>query len=343
MHDGAIVLAHAVRGRTAVRTPATTTGRHATGTTEQEPDIEAPRRYRRSLMTVPAPVIQLRNVSFVRDGRVILDDVDWKVRPHERWVVLGSNGSGKTTMVRIAALMLHPSRGVVKVLGEELGRTDVRSLRRHIGYVSAALAGELRPALAARDVVMTAKNAALEPWWHRYDDADRRRAEFCLERMGVGHFADRELGTLSSGEQQRVLLARSLMNDPRVVLLDEPSARLDLGGREQLVGALSDMAVDPAGPALVLVTHHVDEIPPGMTHALLLRDGRALTSGPIGTALSSESLSECFGLDLELERRPNGRLSAWSKSAQPGGDAGGRSYGHGAGDAPAGDSTSALS
>lgn len=269
-----------------------------------------------SVVRVPA-VIQLRAVRLVRDERVILDDVNWKVSSGERWVVLGSNGSGKTSMVRIAALMLHPSGGTVRVLGEQLGMADVRSLRRRIGYVSAALAGELRNDLIAADIVMTAKNAALEPWWHRYDDADRQRAVLCLEQMGVGHFADRSFGTMSSGEQQRVLLARSLMNAPNVVLLDEPSARLDLGGREQLVGALKEMADNPDGPALVLVTHHVDEIPPGMTHAVLLRDGLIQASGPIAKVLTSESLSACFGLQLDLERRPNGRLSAYAGSGQP--------------------------
>jgi iron complex transport system ATP-binding protein len=170
----------------------------------------------------------------------------------------------------------------------------------------------LRPSLRAVDVVMTAKYAALEPWWHQYDDADRAKAAECLERMGVGRFAERELGTLSSGEQQRVFLARTLMNDPAIVLLDEPSARLDLGGREQLVGALSELTLDPTAPPLVLITHHVDEVPPGVTHALLLREGRVLTSGPIDDALTSEGLSACFGVPLELLRRDNGRLAAWA-------------------------------
>jgi iron complex transport system ATP-binding protein len=162
---------------------------------------------------------------------------------------------------------------------------------------------------------MTAKHAALEPWWHRYDDADRARARSCLDRMGVGALADRSLATLSSGEQQRVLLARALMNDPGVVLLDEPSARLDLAGREQLVGALAELVADHGAPPIVLVTHHVDEVPPGMTHVLLLRDGRVLAAGPIATTLDAERLSECFGLSLRLERRPDGRLSAWAAPA----------------------------
>lgn len=250
-------------------------------------------------------------MSFHRDGRAILDRVTLRVRPDERWLVLGANGSGKTTLLRIAAMYEHPSAGRVTVLGETLGATDVRVLRRRIGYASAALAAQFRPDLIARDVVMTARYAALEPWWHRYDDADRAEALDRLGRMGVQQYADRAIGTLSSGEQQRVLLARTLMNDPAVVLLDEPSARLDLGGREQLVTALDEMARDATAPPFVLVTHHVDEVPPGITHALLLLDGRVLASGAVDDVLTADSLSDCFAMPLGLERRADGRLTAW--------------------------------
>ncbi len=256
-------------------------------------------------------VLKLSSVSFVRDERQILAPIDWAVRPQERWLVLGANGSGKTTLLRIAALYEHPSTGIVDVLGERLGRTDVRELRRRVGYMSAALAGQLRPELAARDVVMTAKYAALETWWHRYTTADEAQAVACLERMGVAWTAERSLGTLSSGEQQRVLLARTLMNEPGLLLLDEPSARLDLGGREQLVTALSELTLDPAAPPLILVTHHLDEVPPGMTHVLMLREGEVIAKGRIERALTSATLSECFGMPLQLERRADGRLSAW--------------------------------
>jgi iron complex transport system ATP-binding protein len=256
--------------------------------------------------------LNLDAITFVRDGRSILDRVSLRVRSGERWLILGANGSGKTTLVRIAAMYEHPTRGSVSVAGETLGSTDVRELRRRIGYVSASFAMELRGALDPLDVVMTAKNAALEPWWHQYDGADRSRAQGCLDRMGVGHLTGRSFSTLSSGEQQRVLLARSLMNDPAVLLLDEPSARLDLGGREQLVRALGDITGDPTAPPLVLVTHHVDEVPPGMTHVLMLRQGAVLASGPIETTLTAERLSECFGLHLRLERRADGRWTAFA-------------------------------
>ncbi len=266
-----------------------------------------------------SPVVSLDSVTFVRDGRMILSPLTWRVLPGQRWLVLGANGSGKTTLLRIAAMHEHPSAGVVEVLGERLGRTDVRVLRRRVGYLSASLSAQLRPGLAARDVVMTAKFAALEPWWHSYGPADAAQAIACLERMGVAWAAERQLGTLSSGEQQRVLLARTLMNEPGVVMLDEPSARLDLGGREQLVQALAELTTDPAAPPLVLVTHHLDEVPPGMTHVMLLRDGIVTASGTIEATLRADALSECFGLPLVLERRDDGRFSAWAAPAPTGG------------------------
>ncbi len=260
----------------------------------------------------PDPLV-LDRVRMRRGSTVILDDISWTVRTGERWLLLGPNGSGKSSLLRVAALYEHPTSGTVEVLGERLGRTDVRELRRRIGYSSAALAEQLRPSLQALDAVRTARYAALEPWWHRYTAADDRRALECLDRMGVGRFADRELGTLSSGERQRVLLARTLMNEPAVVLLDEPSARLDLAGREQLVAALDELAADPESPPLVFVTHHVDDVPATMTHAVLLRAGRIQAQGPITEVLDATALSACFGLDLCLARRPDGRLSAWAR------------------------------
>lgn len=261
-----------------------------------------------------APALELRDIHVRRDSTIIIGSISARVERDERWVILGANGSGKTTLVRIMALYDHPTSGTVEVLGERLGHTDIRVLRRRVGYAAAALAAQLRPELSALDVVRTARYAALEPWWHRYTDADDERARLCLDRMHVAHHEQRSFGTLSSGEQQRVLLARTLMNDPAVVLLDEPAARLDLGGREELVATLGGFARDPHAPPVVLVTHHVDEIPPGMTHAMLLRDGGVLAAGPLDDVLSAPALSECFGLALELERRPSGRFSAWARN-----------------------------
>jgi iron complex transport system ATP-binding protein len=257
--------------------------------------------------------LDLHHIVMRRDTTLVLDDVSFSVAGGERWLVLGANGCGKTSLLRVASMYEHPTSGTVEVLGERLGRTDVRELRRRVGYASAALADQLRGSMPALDAVRTARYAALEPWWHTYTAVDDARALDCLERMGVARFADRPLESLSSGERQRVLLARTLMNDPAIVLLDEPSARLDLGGREQLVHALDDFAADPDAPPTVVVTHHVDDIPPTTTHVLMMRQGRVLRCGPIDDVLDAAGLSECFGLDLALERRPNGRFSAWAR------------------------------
>lgn len=229
--------------------------------------------------------------------------VSWEVRWNEHWVILGPNGSGKTTLCRLASLYLRPSRGTIDVLGRRLGRTDVRELRTHLGFTSAAIAGLLRPSLRVGDVVVTGKNAALPTYWHSYADADRKKASGLLARFGCEGLSDAEFGTLSSGERQRVLLARTSMGDPSLLLLDEPTAGLDLGGREDLVALLAGLAADQTAPATVMVTHHVDEIPPGFTHALLLRDGEILEKGPIEETLTADQLSDCFGLPLEVDVR----------------------------------------
>ena len=258
------------------------------------------------------PVLALTGVSLVRDGRTILDRIDWRVAPGDRWIVLGPNGSGKTSLCRLAGLYLHPTNGDVDVLGERLGRTDVRELRTRLGMTSQALADMLRPGLQAIDLVMTGRNAALAPYWHRYDDADRERAAGLLARFGCARLATARYATLSAGERQRVLLARALMSDPPLLLLDEPAAGLDLAGREQLVAMLADVAADRATAAIVLVTHHVDEIPRGFTHVLMLAGGRVAARGPIADTLTAENLSRCFGLRLALARQ-DGRWMAWGR------------------------------
>jgi prolyl oligopeptidase len=264
-----------------------------------------------------APVLVFRGVTLSFDpGRPVLAGVDWAVGPGERWVVLGANGSGKTSLLRLAGGWLFPTGGTVDVLGQRLGRVDVRALRRRLGYASGALAQMLRPGVSGLEVVMAAKHAALETWWHTYEDADRARARSLLERMGCGHLADRPISTASDGERQRVQLARTLMVDPDLLLLDEPTAGLDLGGREALVARLADLAADPHGPATVLVTHHTEEIPPGFTHALLLRKGRVLAAGPLDDTVTAAALSACFETTVTLERR-NGRFIALATAAAP--------------------------
>ena len=256
-----------------------------------------------------AVMLDLGGVRFVRDGRTILDGIDWQVGAGERWVVVGPNGSGKTTLCRLASLYVHPSAGAVSVLGRRMGRSDVRALRAGVGVTSQALADLMRPELHATDIVLTGRNAALAPWWHEYDGADRARAASLLARVGCAHLAGARYGTLSAGERQRVLLARALINDPPLLVLDEPTAGLDLAGREQLVALLSEVAAADTG-AVVLVTHHVDEIPPGFTHVLMLSGGRVVARGPLDATLTAEHLSTCFGLPLRLARR-DGRWWAW--------------------------------
>ncbi len=260
------------------------------------------------------PVLHLEDVSVRRDDTVLLNRIDWRVEPGQDWVVLGPNGSGKSTLLRLAALHLHPSSGAVHVLGETLGRADTRLLRRRIGYAASALADSFRPGIDAADVVMTARFGALEPWWHDYDDADCERARGLLKRVGCGDRTDHAFGTLSSGERQRVLLARTLMADPEILLLDEPTAALDLGGREDLVATLAGLTADPDTPPMVLVTHYVEEIPPGFTHCLMLAEGRVAAAGPLDQVLTDEALSDCYGLDLRL----SSEAGRWTVRPVPG-------------------------
>lgn len=227
----------------------------------------------------------------------------------ERWVVFGPNGSGKTTLLQVASTYLWPSAGSVAVLGEAIGSVDSRTLREAIGYAGSGLEKTIRDEVSALDVVMTARHAALAPWWHHYTDEDRDRALDLLARMGVGELADRAFGVLSTGERRRVQIARALMPEPSLLLLDEPSAGLDLGARETLVEDLAALAGDGTLVAIVLVSHHVEEIPAGFGHALVLRAGRAVASGPIEGALSSGPLSEAFGRPLVVERA-RGRITA---------------------------------
>ncbi len=253
-------------------------------------------------------VLALDDVSVRRFGRDLVCSVSWRVCEGEHWVVLGPNGAGKTTLLRVASLYLHPTSGTVEVLGERLGRTDVRRLRARVGVASQALADQLRADLAVEDVVVTARYGALEPWWHTYSEDDRVLARDLLARVGMGGYSDRTFGTLSSGERQRVQLARTLMGSPGLLMLDEPAAGLDLGGREDLVARLGALVADPTHPPSVLVTHHPEEIPIGFTHALLLREGRISHQGPIREVLTSAHLSACFGLPLDVEMR-RGRWS----------------------------------
>ena len=244
----------------------------------------------------------MEDVGVRRGAATLLNRVDWRVELDEKWVVLGPNGAGKTTLLRLAATELHPTRGLVYVLGERIGRTDVFGLRPRIGFSSASLASRIPGDEMVTDLVVSAGYAVLGRWRERYEDVDSARAIELLVALGMEGMARRRFGTLSEGERKRVLIARALMTDPELLLLDEPAAGLDLGGREDLLSRLATLAADPDAPATVLVTHHVEEIPPGFTHAMLMRDGAVVAQGLLGAVLTRDNLSKTFGVDLVLRR-----------------------------------------
>ncbi len=264
---------------------------------------------RTSVESMADSCIDLHNVSVRFSGRDVLQAITWQVQPAERWVILGRNGCGKTTLLRTVSMYHHPTTGSVRILGELWGRTDVRELRKQIGLVSSSLADLIRPDLCAFDVVLTARHGALETWWHSYSDEDRQRASAEMERMQVGHLANHSFVSLSSGERQRVQMARMLMAQPSLMLFDEPAAGLDLTAREELLDRMSVLARNEAAAPLVLVTHHLEEIPLGFTHAMLLHEGRQLAAGPLEQVLTSQHLSTCFEVPLEVSERA-GRWSA---------------------------------
>src|SRR5918995_800769 len=246
-------------------------------------------------------VLELADVTVVRSGHRLLDRITWAVAEGDRWAVLGPNGAGKTTLLQIASAQMHPTTGYAAVLGEILGAVDVFELRPRIGLTSAALAERIPRSESVRDVVVTASYAVVGRWREEYEGYDVDRAAALLRQLGVGHLVDRTFGTLSEGERKRVQIARALMTDPELLLLDEPAAGLDLAGREALVRTLSELALDPYAPASVLVTHHVEEIPDGITHALLMRSGRVIAAGELRDTLTSDHLSATFELPLNLE------------------------------------------
>ena len=255
------------------------------------------------------PVVEVHGVDVVRGETHLLRGIDWTVHADERWVVLGPNGAGKTTLLQLASAHLHPTRGTVTLLGETMGAVDVFELRPRIGLTSAALAQRIEARERTGDVVLSAGYAVVGRGRERYDVHDLTRAAMLMQQWGVTPMAHRAFGTLSEGERKRVQIARALMPDPELLLLDEPGAGLDLGGREDLVSRLTSLAGDPAAPAQVLVTHHVEEIPPGYTHALLLRGGQVVTAGPLEQVVGQEALSETFGLALAVQRS-GGRWTA---------------------------------
>jgi iron complex transport system ATP-binding protein len=248
-----------------------------------------------------AAVLDFVDVSVRRGQSLLLDSLTWAVEEDERWVILGANGAGKTTLMQIASTQMFPSSGTVSVLGHQLGKVDLFELRPRIGFTSAALAERIPAHESVRDVVVSAAYGVLGRWREVYDTMDHERAESLLRELGIVALGDRLFGSLSEGEKKRVQIARSLMVDPELLLLDEPAAGLDLGGREDLVSTLSMLAYAPEAPATVLVSHHVEEIPPGFTHVLMLRGGRMVAAGLIDDTLTEANLSATFGMPLTLE------------------------------------------
>jgi len=260
-------------------------------------------------MTMVA-VLELSDISVVRDGNRILDAVSWTVASDERWVVLGPNGAGKTTLLQVASATIHPTTGTALLLGESMGKIDVFEVRPRIGFASTALARRIPANETVLDVVMTAAYSVTGRWNEKYEDVDVRRASRVLGEWKLDHLEGRMFGTLSDGEQKRVQIARSVMTDPELLLLDEPAASLDLGAREELLQLLGSYASSAESPAMVMVTHHVEEIPPGFTHAMLLAEGEVQASGPIAEVITGDNLSDTFGLELVVSTSENGRYAA---------------------------------
>jgi iron complex transport system ATP-binding protein len=247
-------------------------------------------------------VLELVDVSVVRDGRALVDGVSWSIKEGERWVILGPNGAGKTTLLNVASSYLFPTTGSVRILGELLGRVDVFELRPRIGMAGVAMAEKLPRRQSVLRTVLTAAYGMTAHWQESYEAVDEQRARAFLDRLGMTEHLDRTFGTLSEGERKRTLVARAMMSDPELLLLDEPAAGLDLGGREDLVRRLGRLARDPYAPSMIMVTHHVEEIAPGFTHVLMIRQGQVVAAGPVETELTSRNLSRCFGLPLVVNR-----------------------------------------
>jgi iron complex transport system ATP-binding protein len=265
-------------------------------------------------------VVEFAEVTVRRGSATLLDRISWRVAEGERWVILGPNGAGKTTLLQVASAQMHPTDGVAGILDEVLGTVDVFELRPRIGLTSAVLGDRIPRNELVRDVVVSASYAVIGRWRESYDELDHDRARDLLAAVRSDHLLDRTFGTLSEGERKRVQIARALMADPELLLLDEPAAGLDLGGREDLVSTLSMLALDARSPATVLVSHHVEEIPPGFTHALLLRKGQVVASGPIRQIITEEHLTETFDMPLVLSHeagRWTARRRARRRAADP--------------------------
>jgi len=247
-------------------------------------------------------VLDFNNVTVLRDAQPILNNVDWQVSSNQRWVIVGPNGAGKTTLLRVAASQIHPSTGTAKLLGSTLGEVNVFELRTRIGFASNAMSAHIPNSETVLDAVMTASYGITGRWNEKYDDIDERRARRVLAEWQLDEMADRPFGTLSDGEKKRAQIARAVMPDPEILLLDEPVASLDMAAREHTISVLGNYASAPTAPAIVMVTHHIEEIPKGFTHALILSKGQVYAAGEIDSTLTTEKISGAFGFALEVSK-----------------------------------------
>lgn len=246
-------------------------------------------------------ILELSDINVRRGDRVILGPINWQVLEGERWVVLGPNGAGKTTLLQICSSLIHPTTGEINILGEKLGKVDVFELRTRIGLTSSALVEQLPTDELVMDVVLTAAYAMLGRWQEKYDLWDESRAMALLTALGVRELGERLFGSLSEGEKKRVQIARALMADPELLLLDEPASSLDLGGREDLLRRIESLSKDPLAPVTVIVTHHIEEIPVGTTHALLLREGAVVAQGEVASVITDQNLTQAYGLAITVQ------------------------------------------
>ena len=265
-------------------------------------------------MPTAAEVVRVEGLTVVHSGVTTLSIDELVIREGERWALLGPNGSGKTTLLSVIAGRHWPTSGTVTLLGETLGRVDMRDLRIRLGFHSAAVTRALRPRVTVHDIVVTGVDGALEPWWRTYDQRDHQRADALLDQLGISDLANRPVGVISEGERARVLLARVLIGSPELLCLDEPAAGLDLGAREELLARLALLMADPSPAPIVLVTHHLEELPLGITHALVLRRGSSWAMGPIDEVVTSPVISAAFGVEVEVLRHGDGRFAVRSAS-----------------------------
>jgi iron complex transport system ATP-binding protein len=234
------------------------------------------------------------------ERKVILDNVTFAARAGERWVILGPNGAGKTTMLSIIGAERHPSSGSATILGEPLGRTDMRALRGRIGRVDPAQ--RMLDWVTGSEAVLTGLTGTVWPRWQDWGDAEFARARSLLGLLGCEEYAEREVGTLSAGERQRIRIARALIADPELMLLDEPATGLDFPAREALLRAIDDLTAQRPALPTIMVSHHLEDLPTSVTHVLMLRDGKVLAAGEVGEMLTSDHVSACFGFPIDVHR-----------------------------------------